>query len=59
VDHAGLIRTEHPLTRRADGLGRARNEEAERRNGAVTCPDQVVAGLDAQGKTVIDQAGLC
>ena len=36
VDQASLIRTEHALTRPADDLGCARDDEAERRNGAVT-----------------------
>ena len=58
VNHAGLIRTEHPLPRPADGLGCARDDEADRWNSAVTCPPKVVAGLDALGKTVIDQTGL-
>ena len=30
VDHASLIRAEHPLTRPADDLGSARDDEAER-----------------------------
>src|ERR1700674_1180826 len=38
VNQASLIRAEHALTRPADDLGCARGDEAERRNGAVTCP---------------------
>ena len=58
VDQASLIRAEHPLTRPANGLGRARDDEAYRWSGAVTCPHKVVAGLVAIGKVVIDQAAL-
>jgi len=58
VDHASLIRAEHPLTRPADDLGSARDDEAERRNGAVTCPRKAVAGLITLCKNIIDQTGL-
>ena len=58
VDHARLIRTEHPLARRADGLRCARDDVGDRRNGAVPRQHEGVAGLVALGKTVIDQAGL-
>lgn len=58
VDHASLIRTVHQLTRPADDLGCARDDETERRNSAVTCPHKVVAGFVALGKSAIDQAGL-
>ena len=59
VDHARVIRTVHQLTRPADYLGRGGDDESDRRNGAVTCPHEGVAGLSSLGKDVIDQAGLC
>src|SRR5205823_11481407 len=59
VDHSSLIRTEHPLTRPTDYLRCGHDSKSDRRNEAVTCPLEGVAGLRALGKSVIDQAGLC
>jgi|SRR5205807_5626236 len=54
VDHSSLIRTEHPLTRPADYLGRGRYNEVDRGNKAVTGPHEGVASLRALGKDIID-----
>lgn len=58
MDDAGLVATIHVLTRATDRLGRACDHETDGGNGAVTCPDEVVAAFGALGQDVIDQAGL-